>query len=171
MNAYDVGDLVILEAAFSIDAVTVTVAAPGAADGETTVPVEPLTGGIPSGAVLSFDTPLSVTLTAPANIGATSLAVSALSDDLDPGDEATFPGGATDPTDVTFEIQPRGEDATVYEYGADVELLRSGVGAYAVAWLITDPGFHEYRFVGEGEVQQAQGARFYARPSNVTVTA
>ncbi len=170
MNAYDVDDLIILEATFLSDPVTVTVAVPGALALAVSIPVLPLSGAIPSGTVLDFDTPTSVTLTATANVGATALAVAALDDPLSSGDVAEYAGGPTDPTTVTFSIQATGQDATVYEFGVDGELTSASPGAYAVSWLVVDAGFHEYRFVGTGEVQQAQGARFYARPSNVTVS-
>ncbi len=170
MNAYDVDDLIILEATFISDPVTVTVDAPGALAAATSIPVLALTGAIPSGTVLDFDTPTTATLTSTANAGATTLSVAALDDPVLAGDVAEYPGGPTDPTTVTFQIQPQGEDATVYEYGTDIELTSASVGAYSAFWLIVTPGFHEYRFIGTGEVQQAQGARFYARPSNVLVT-
>lgn len=167
MNAYDVGDLVILEATFISDPVTVTVDAPGALAGATSVPVLALSGAIPSGTVLSFDTPASATLTATANVGATSLAVSALADALAAGDVATYPGGPTDPSEVSFRIQPEGGTITEYVYGTDSELTRSSDGAYAAEWLVSAAGFHQYRFIGSGDVQQEQGARFYVRPRNV----
>ncbi len=167
MNSYDCGDLVVLEAAFSIDDVAVTVSAPGALLAATSIPVEPLTGGISSGTVLSFDTPATATLTAPANLGAISLSVSALAAPLLAGDQATFPGGPTDPTDVSFRIQAPGQEVVTYEYGVDVELIRTSVGLYAVAWLIADAYTHQYRFIGTGEVQQEEAGKFYARPRNV----
>lgn len=171
MHAYDCGDLVVIEATFLSDPVTVTVDTGGAAEGVTSVPVVALSGAIPSGTVLSFDTPASVTLTATANVGATSLTVSALADALVAGDEATYPGGPTDPSEVSFRIQPEGGTITEYVYGTDPELTRSSEGAYAAAWLVGSSGFHQYRFIGTGDVQQEQGARFYVRPRNVEVPA
>lgn len=170
MNVYDVGDIVVVEGTFLSDPVTVTVDTGGAIIGATSVPVVALSGAIPAGTVLTFDTPATATLTATANVGATSLAVSALAAALLAGDEATYPGGPTDPTDVSFQIQPAGSEATVYVYGTDSELTRSSEGAYSAAWLVGVAGVHQYRFIGTGDVQQEEGARFYARPRNVTVS-
>lgn len=169
MNAYDVGDLVIIEGTFLSDPVTVTVAAPGALAAATSIPVVALTGAIASGTVLEFDTPVTATLTATAGLGATSLTVAALDDPVAAGEVAEYAGGPTDPTAVSFLIQPLGGEVTEYVFGVDDELTSASMGAYAVSWLVTDPYIHQYRFIGAGEVQQEQAGSFYARPRNVSV--
>lgn len=80
-------------AAFLIpDAVIVTVGAAGAAGGATSVPVDALSGAIPSGTVLSFGTNKFARLTANAAAGATSLTVAAIPTALVDNDTATYAG-------------------------------------------------------------------------------
>lgn len=78
------------------DAVTVTVAAGGAAVAATAVPVAALSGPIPAGTVLAFDAGGFAKLTATAAAGATSLAVEALPNALEAADAATYPGVRAD---------------------------------------------------------------------------
>lgn len=74
------------------DAVTATVSSAGAAANATSVPVAALSGAIPSGTLLSFDTKKFAKLTAAAAKGATSLTVEALPTALADGDAATYAG-------------------------------------------------------------------------------
>lgn len=74
------------------DAVTVTVGAAGAAVDDTTVPVDALSGKIPSGTVLDFGGDKFATLTADAAAGATSITVRALVTALVDDDTATYAG-------------------------------------------------------------------------------
>jgi hypothetical protein len=76
----------------STDAVVVTVGAAGALAAATSVPVDALTGPIPSGTVLSFGTNKFARLTAAAALGATSLTVAALPTALVDNDTATYSG-------------------------------------------------------------------------------
>lgn len=76
----------------SPDAVIVNVGAAGAAAGATTVPVDALSGPIPSGTVLDFGGTKFATLTAAAAAGATSLAVRPLPTALVDADVATYTG-------------------------------------------------------------------------------
>lgn len=74
------------------DAVIVTVGAAGAAVDATTVPVDALSGPIPSGTVLDFGGDKFATLTAAAAAAATSLTVRALVTALVDDDTATYKG-------------------------------------------------------------------------------
>ena len=74
------------------DAVVVNVGAAGAAGGALAVPVDALSGPIPSGTVLDFGTNKFARLTAAAAAGATSLTVAALPTALVDADVATYPG-------------------------------------------------------------------------------
>ena len=76
---------------YAIGTATVTVAAPGAAQNATSIPVAALTIALPSGYVLDFGTNKFARLTADAAIGAVSLAVSALPTALIAGDAASVP--------------------------------------------------------------------------------
>ena len=67
---------------------TVTVAAPGASGGATSVPVSALAAAISSGTTLIFTNGKLATLTANASLGATSLTVSALNSALSTGNTA-----------------------------------------------------------------------------------
>jgi hypothetical protein len=84
--------------------------------------------------------------------------------------KATFQddaGQPTDPTTVTFKIQPAGGQVTTYVYGTDVDVIRDSAGVFRVNWLVTQPWTHEYRWIGTGAVAQEEGGTFYARPRNV----
>jgi hypothetical protein len=74
------------------DAVVVTVGAAGAAGGATAVPVDALSGPIPSGTTLHFGTNKYATLSADAAAGATSLATLAIPTALVDNDTATYAG-------------------------------------------------------------------------------
>jgi hypothetical protein len=74
------------------DAVVVTVGGAGAAQGATSIPVDALSGPIPSGATLRFGADEYATLTAAAAAGATSLTVAALVSALEAADTATYAG-------------------------------------------------------------------------------
>jgi len=74
------------------DAVRVNVGAAGAAGNATSVPVDALTGPIPSGTTLHFGSKKFATLTAPAAAGDTAITVEALPTALVQNDNATYPG-------------------------------------------------------------------------------
>lgn len=74
------------------DAVVVDVGAAGAGIGAVAVPVNALTGKIPSGTVLSFGGTKQAVLTADALAGAVSLTVAALPVALVDADVTTYPG-------------------------------------------------------------------------------
>lgn len=74
------------------DAVVVTVGAAGALAAATSVPVDALTGAVPSGTVLSFGTNKFARLTASAAAGATSITVAAIPTALVDNDTATYAG-------------------------------------------------------------------------------
>jgi ketosteroid isomerase-like protein len=73
----------------------------------------------------------------------------------------------TDPTTITFKIQPDGGVATTYVYGTNAQLVRVSAGVYTVNWIADSDGVHQYRFIGTGAIQQEQGGQFYGRPRNV----
>lgn len=77
------------------DAVVVTVGAAGALAAAEEVPVDALSGPIPSGTVLSFGGDKFARLTANAAKGVVALAVAALPTALVDDDTATYPGAAT----------------------------------------------------------------------------
>ncbi len=74
------------------DAVIVVVGSAGAAVDATTVPVDALSGAVPSGTVLDFGGDKYATLTAAAAAGATSITVRALVTALVDNDAATYKG-------------------------------------------------------------------------------
>jgi hypothetical protein len=77
------------------DAVVVTVGAAGAAAGAVAIPVDALSGPIPTGTLLYFGAGEFARLTAAAAAGAVSLAVEALPAALEAGDTATYTGVET----------------------------------------------------------------------------
>jgi hypothetical protein len=77
------------------DAVVVTVGAAGALAAATSVPVDALSGPIPSGTVLNFGTNKFARLTADAAAGATSLTTAAIPTALVDNDTATYAGVGT----------------------------------------------------------------------------
>lgn len=77
---------------YAPDSVRVVVGAAGAAANATSVPVDALSGPIPSGTVLDFGAKKFARLTAAAVAGATSLTVSALATALVDDDAARFMG-------------------------------------------------------------------------------
>jgi hypothetical protein len=77
------------------DAVVVVVGAAGAAANATSVPVDALSGAIPSGTTLYFGSKKYATLTAAAAAGDTSLTVAAIPTALVDDDTATYAGVAT----------------------------------------------------------------------------
>jgi hypothetical protein len=80
-------------AAFSApDAVVVTVGAAGALAAATSIPVDALSGAIPSGTILNFGTNKFARLTANAAAAATSLTVAAIPTALVDNDTATYAG-------------------------------------------------------------------------------
>lgn len=74
------------------DAVTATAAAPGAAQNAMSIPVNALSGPIPSGTALAFSGGVTATLSAPANAGDTALTVTALSGAVAATETATYAG-------------------------------------------------------------------------------
>jgi hypothetical protein len=74
------------------DSVVVTVGAAGALAAATSVPVDALSGPIPSGTVLNFGTNKFARLTAAAAAGATSLTTAAIPTALVDNDTATYSG-------------------------------------------------------------------------------
>lgn len=80
------------------DAVVVVVGAAGAAGAATSVPVDALSGPIPSGTVLNFGTNKFARLTAAAAAAATSLTVAAIPTALVDNDTATYAGVGTNVT-------------------------------------------------------------------------
>jgi hypothetical protein len=90
------GGAKLLASAFSdTDAVVVDVGAAGAAAAATSIPVNALSGPIPSGTVLNFGTNKFARLTAAAAAGATSLTVAAIPTALVDADVATYAGVGT----------------------------------------------------------------------------
>lgn len=87
------------------DAVVVVVGAAGALANATSVPVDALSGPIPSGTVLDFGGKKFARLSAAAAEGATTLAVDALATALVDNDTATYTG-ATD--DIALKVVPSG---------------------------------------------------------------
>jgi hypothetical protein len=77
---------------FAEDSVKVNVGAAGAAGNATSVPVDALSGPIPSGTTLHFGSKKFATLTAPAAAGDTAITVEALPTALVQNDNATYPG-------------------------------------------------------------------------------
>ncbi len=75
--------------------VIVTVASGGAAQGAVSVPVAALSGAIPNGTLMSFNSAEFIKLTAAATAGATSLTVEALPTALEENDTFTYTAGAT----------------------------------------------------------------------------
>src|SRR4051812_24474125 len=73
------------------DDVVITVVAPGALTGETTIPITPLTVTLAAGDLLPFDTSKVVVLAEAAAIDDEEITAEALPFDLDPGAEATIP--------------------------------------------------------------------------------
>lgn len=71
---------------------TITVVAPGALAGETSVPVAPLEIALLSGQILDFGSSKFAKLATAAVVTAVALTTEALPTDLDPGDEAEVPG-------------------------------------------------------------------------------
>jgi hypothetical protein len=89
------GGAKVLASAFSkTDAVVVTVGAAGASVDDTTVPVDALSGALPSGITLDFGGDKFATLTAAAAAGATSITVRALVTALVDNDTDTYEGVA-----------------------------------------------------------------------------
>lgn len=76
----------------AVDAVIVVVGAAGASANATSIPVDTLSGPIPSGTVLNFGGKKFATLSAPAAAAATSLAVLAIPTALVDDDTATYQG-------------------------------------------------------------------------------
>lgn len=98
LNEYSVirGGAILDAAQFNADdAVIVNVGAAGAAQGATSVPVDALSGPIPSGTVIWFSAAKFVHLTAAAAAGATALAVTAIPTALVDADVATYQGVGT----------------------------------------------------------------------------
>lgn len=92
------GARVIASEFFAPDAVRVVVATGGAAANATAIPVDPLSGSIPLGAILDFTgTKKFAVLTAAAVAGATSLTVEALPTALVAGDLAVYSGRTDKP--------------------------------------------------------------------------
>jgi hypothetical protein len=82
------------------DAVVVTVGAAGAAADAVSVPVDALSGPIPSGTTISFGGKKFARLTAAAAAGAVTLTVAALPTALVDNDTATYAGDGTHPKRV-----------------------------------------------------------------------
>jgi hypothetical protein len=79
----------------AVDAVVVVVGAAGALVDATSVPVDALSGPLPSGTVLDFGAKKFAQLTAPAVAGATAITVEALATALVDNDTATYAGDPT----------------------------------------------------------------------------
>jgi hypothetical protein len=87
------------------DAVVVTVGAAGAAIDAVSVPVDALSGPIPSGTVLDFGGKKFARLTAAAAAGAVTLTTAALATALVDNDTATYPGATGD---IGLKVVPSG---------------------------------------------------------------
>lgn len=70
-----------------------------------------------------------------------------------------------DPTAVTFKIRVEAGDPTTYVYGADLELVRDGLGLYHVDWPIAADGRHYWRWDGDGAVDAAIEGSFMTQKS------
>lgn len=89
------------------DAVVVTVGAAGASAAATSVPVDALSGPIPSGTTLHFGTDKFATLSAAAAAGATSLDTLAIPTALVDNDTATYEGVGTSVTVLSGTVVGR----------------------------------------------------------------
>ncbi len=107
--------------------VFVTVVAPGALTGDTTVPVSPLEVALDVGDLLKFGDAQVVVLTAPAAIDAEEIAVEELPFDLDAGTDGTIPG---DP-EITAYISAARRQAENY----------TSAGIVSQQWTVTLDGF------------------------------
>lgn len=86
----------------------------------TAIPVEPLTGAIPSGTVLTFSNGVSATLSGAAAAGDRSLAVSALAANVTAGSVAMAPSAGTNVLPLTANggnITPNFATAGIYRTG------------------------------------------------------
>lgn len=75
----------------------------------------------------------------------------------------TLNGSVTDPTDVFLEFKKPGAVAVEYEYGVDVELVKSSTGVYYVDLDLDTPGRWLYRFFSTGTGQAARPRSFYVK--------
>lgn len=78
-------------------------------------------------------------------------------------------GSVGDPTGVTLRVKPpRGAASTLFTYGVDAALVRSGVGTYYLDYQIFTEGRHEYRWEGTGALQTANEGVFDVRKRRVS---
>lgn len=134
------------------DAVVVTVGASGAAAGATSIPVDALSGAIPSGTILNFGSYAPVTVTvndADVNATETSITVVALSGPIPAGTRLEFSGAGsgyaqltadaiTGATTLTVEALPEDIDnAATATFVGGTKQARLTAGAAAAATSLT----------------------------------
>lgn len=120
------------------DAVVVNVGAAGAPIGATTVPVDALSGPIPTGTTLYFNTNKFARLTAAAAAGATTLTVAPLPTALVDADVATYAGAGSKKKLIvsgTFLGRTFGERAAGTQFGP---WATGDDEAYLIAHDVTD---------------------------------
>lgn len=69
---------------------------------------------------------------------------------------ATLDGTPTDPSTVALSIKLPDGTEVVYVYGADVIVQRASVGAYSVAYVLTQDARHWWRWDATGAVATAE---------------
>lgn len=76
------------------------------------------------------------------------------------GTFTTLAGAATDPTSVFFSFKTPSGTITIYQYGVDAQVIKSGTGIYYVDVSVTAPGNWNYRFYSTGTGQTADESYF-----------
>lgn len=89
---------------------------------------------------------------------------------IDIGDRPEFPlevrllGALADPdTSITFELREPDNVLTTYVYGLDPELVKTGVGQYKVAFVVTKPGTHYFTWSTTGSAHGSESGEFGVR--------
>lgn len=75
-------------------------------------------------------------------------------------------GTALDPTAVYFSFKNPSEVTTTYQYGVDVQLVKSSTGIYYVDINANDVGIWYYRFFSTGTGQTANEGLFTVPVTN-----
>lgn len=80
-------------------------------------------------------------------------------------------GTPTDPTTVTFRVlaPSQAEGApTVYVWGTDAEVVKTGTGTYEVLVTLDEEGWWQYRWEGENAAPAVQEGSLIVRGSDLT---